>query len=224
MLYRQLKPDEITREGDMARAYGAEAPRSIRPQFVGLPARVSRWPVLRRRTILVLGHGGHGKGEVCRLLTEIYGAVCPSSSEVAAEIILPALNAVCAYAGEVLYASAAEAYAERRNCRDLWAKLISLYNAGDKSRLARDVLARGDVYDGMRCREEFEAAKHLFDHVIWVDASRRLGGAVDPTMAIPQAVAHFTVDNNGTLDDLRRHVDGLIGRIAAAGGKPAGRP
>lgn len=199
---------------------GDDESKGFRPYTgpVGFPAGEYHYPLYKRRAILVIGHGGHGKGEVCKLLTELYGAECMSSSRAAAPHIFPALNAMVAAAEEPLFVSPAEAYEYRRRSdavRLIWKELISLYNTPDKTTLSREILAQADVYDGMRCAEEFAASRHLFDYVVWVDAAARVG-TVDPTLTISRDVADLVIDNNGTLDDLRGAAVRLGARLGVA--------
>lgn len=163
------------------------------------------YPVYRKRAILVLGHGRHGKGEFCRLLSELYGAECLSSSEAALPHIFPALNAIStAWTGEP-FESPEQAHNFRGLHRPMWKELISLYNTPDKATLAREVLSRAEVYDGMRCAEEFEASRHLFDVVVWVDAAWRVP-ALDPSMDIGADAADIVIDNNETIAGLTERV------------------
>ncbi len=207
MLYRQLRGHDRVCEGD--EVCGVESSRYCRDtatpvpkEWVGAMAVCFAQYVYRRRAVLVLGHGGHGKGAFCKLLTQLYGAECLSSSLAALPHIWPALNAIAlAWVGEP-FASPEHAYSMRHHSREVWRELISLYNTPDKTTLTREILSRADVYDGMRCAEEFAASRHLFDYVVWVDASARVG-TVDPTLTISRDVADLVIDNNGTLDDLR---------------------
>lgn len=200
MLYRQLRGHDRVCEGD--EVCGVESSRYCRDtatpvpkEWVGAMAVCFAQYVYRRRAILVLGHGGHGKGAFCKLLTQLYGAECLSSSLAALPHIWPALQAAQRYDFDA-------AYAQRADNRELWRELISLYNTPDKTTLTREILSRADVYDGMRCAEEFAASRHLFDYVVWVDAAARVG-TVDRTLTISRDVADLVIDNNGTLDDLR---------------------
>lgn len=203
---RQLKDDERIRAGDFrtvaSNDFNAAGYYAVGEHDYGLPAGVFHGATFRRRAILVLGHGGHGKGELCKLLTELYGAECLSSSEAALPHIFPALQAALSYTTQPYPSDLAEAHELRHLCRDVWKELIALYNTPDKTTLAREVLSRADVYDGMRCVKEFEASRHLFDYIVWVDASARVP-TVDPTLTISRDVADLVIDNNGTLDDLR---------------------
>lgn len=204
MTPRRLRGGERVKPGDLV----DDGRGGFRPLMgvVGELAGAYSYPVFRKRTLLVLGHGGHGKGEFCRLLSELYGAECLSSSEAALPHIFPALNAALAHDFEGAYTSREQAYNERGGFRPLWKALISLYNTPDKATLAREVLSRAEVYDGMRDAGEFEASRHLFDLVVWVDASERVR-SVDPSMGIKCEVAGAVIHNNGTIDDLRGLVE-----------------
>ena len=109
-----------------------------------------------------------------------------------------------------MYDSPEECYEDRHNHRRLWFDLISAYNTPDKARTAREMLEQGyDMYVGMRSREEFEAAKGLFDLVIWVDRSDHLPNESKESMQLTEADADFTIPNNRSLRDLWLKVDDL---------------
>lgn len=119
--------------------------------------------------ILLLGHGGHGKTTVANLLNELYNYRCASSSEIAFHYIYPALAEANGYK------TMDEAKRDKANNRMLWKELISLLNTSDKTTLAQLIINNNDVYDGMRAIDEYRVSKKLFDVIIWVDASRRVG-------------------------------------------------
>lgn len=156
------------------------------------------------RKILVIGKARHGKDTFCEMLAEATGLKFASSSEFVAEravypVLMPRYG----------YASKAEAYADRVNHRNEWRDLIREYNTPDAARLARELLAENDIYCGMRHIDEFNAARGLFDVVVYVDASGRVGGE-DESMMIPRDVADCEVSNNGTLAALRGSVTAFI--------------
>lgn len=154
--------------------------------------------------VLVLGHGRHGKDTVCEILQETRGWEFQSSSQAALPFIFPSLNAALGNR----YDTHEQAYADRSNHRMLWMELIRLLNAGDLSTLSRMILTDCGVYCGMRNAEEFEASKHLYDKILWVDASHRL--PPDPSMQIaydPRCMTY--VDNNTSLADLRQRLGRL---------------
>lgn len=200
---RRLKGDEVVQIGDLVAKDDNDLSKGFRPLdgcLAGVPVSSFTYPLYRRRAILVLGHGGHGKGTFCRLLAELYGATCMSSSEAALPHIWPVLRQVIPGAD-----TPAQAYALRRGYRSLWRELIALYNTPDLTTLSREILRQADVYDGMRSLAEFEASRHMFGLVVWVDASQRVG-MIDPSLDIPQTVAHIIVENNRDLDGLRQNV------------------
>ena len=129
--------------------------------------------------ILILGPGGHGKDTLAEMLALATGMTFKSSSAAANELaVFPTMSK------EYGYATLEECFADRRNHRIQWKYLISQYITPDKARLCREVLAECDMYVGMRCVEEYEASKHMFDHILWVDASRRIE-KLDPSLSIP---------------------------------------
>ncbi len=150
--------------------------------------------------ILILGHGRHGKDTVAEILRDEYGVSFMSSSAACLDVIYPVLNLVN---GEW---SLPVHYAERHKHRELWKRLISLYNAADPSALTKLILGKCDLYVGMRSAREFRASWLLFDQIIWVDASERVP-EMDPTMEITFAPhCMFCIDNNGDMESLRASV------------------
>jgi hypothetical protein len=124
---------------------------------------------------LILGHARHGKDTVAEIMRDKFNLTFTSSSFAAAEIaVRPFLSKG--------YATLADCYADRVNCREEWRQLITAYNTPDKSKLCREILERTDIYVGMRCPEEYAASKNLFDVVLWVDRAAKLPS--DPTMQI----------------------------------------
>jgi hypothetical protein len=146
--------------------------------------------------VLILGHGAHGKDTVADIVTDFTGLRFESSSmAAAAQAVLPSMPQ---------YASAQECFDDRRNHRQQWRELISAYNTPDKGRLCKEILQRCDGYVGMRCHLEYASVRHLFDHVLWVDASKRV--QPDPSMTIDRDVDMVFIDNNGDIDDTAENV------------------
>jgi len=164
---------------------------------------------MRRPRLLILGYGRHGKDTVAQMLADKHGFKFTSSSEfVGREIIWESW-------GKLRYPDFETMYANRHQWRRQWMEMIALYNTPDKTRTARTMLERGyDMYVGMRRMDEYEASRHLFDYIIWVDRSEHLPpetGSMDITR--DSAEADFTINNNGTLADLDEAVDYLAGEI-----------
>ena len=127
--------------------------------------------------ILILGHGGHGKDEAAKILSNLYGFTYQSSSRAALDAIWPALKEATPCKDKE------RAFQWRGNDRALWKALISLYNTPDKSALVTKVIKQCDMYIGLRCQEEYAASQHLFDLILWIDASKRFP-EIDPSMSI----------------------------------------
>lgn len=159
--------------------------------------------------LLILGKGRHGKDTVAEILRDEYGLSFMSSSLACAEkVVYPAIK------DTHNYRSVEECFNDRHNHRELWAQLISAYNYADPSRLAREILSECDVYVGMRSQREFEAARHLFDHIIWVDASLRLPDAEDSTMLIKWEPSFYTIYNNYGIPELQSAVYEVMANIS----------
>lgn len=168
-----------------------------------------------RRKLLLLGHGGHGKDTLAESLRDLGGLRFASSSETANKLcVYPALRDKYGYASEQ------ECFEDRRNRRLEWYELIGAYNAEDKARLSRHILAEQDMYVGMRDQREFEATRPLVDLVLWVDASARLPEK-DPSLFIAPEEADLCVPNNGTLLQFAARVTYLLQLLNCATFRPA---
>ena len=147
--------------------------------------------------ILILGNARHGKDTLAELLADRFGMTYKSSSEMAMEIFL--FDMLKEKHG---YETMQECFEDRVNHRQIWYLSICDYNKDDRARLAKDILEGHDCYVGMRDLEEFEAAKELFDVIIWVDASKRLGTS-ENTNKIPVSEADMIITNDGTFEDFK---------------------
>jgi hypothetical protein len=161
-----------------------------------------------RPKLLILGAARHGKDTVAEILARKYGFRFTSSSEfVGREIIWDDW-------GKRFYPDFDAMFADRVNHRELWMRMISLYNTPDKTRTARTMLARGyDMYVGMRRMDELSASRHLFEYVIWVE---RAGfppetGSMDITKEL--AKPDYVIHNGGTLEELEASVDVVARQI-----------
>lgn len=189
--------------------------------------------------VLILGHGRHGKDTVAEILRDDFGLSFTSSSMFCAEHVVwnalhnqqealdrhIAAGAPGMTAGQLIgelemmagrqYSSWAECYADRSNFRAAWFSLIAGYCYPDRERLAREIFAENDIYVGLRNRREFHAVMNagLPDLVLWVDASERQGPESMTSITVEEWMAHFTVDNNGTLAELRHNVHTLMANL-----------
>ena len=109
------------------------------------------------------------------------------------------------------YSSTEACYDDRVNHRDTWFQQIERYNTPNWDRAAKEILAYGyDVHIGMRSRKEFEASKHLYDYIIWVDAADRVPPESSSSMELNYTDAQYHFGNNGTKDDLEIAVNQFV--------------
>lgn len=106
------------------------------------------------------------------------------------------------------YKTVEECYADRRNHRIFWADAIDAMNQDDPAFLYRLCLADQDILTGVRKRREFEAvrAANLVDAAIWVERNVPL----DCTQEYGAEDCDFTIENNGSLEDLHAKLDRLV--------------
>lgn len=149
-------------------------------------------------SILILGHAKHGKDEFAARLCKHVPLRFASSSETALVAIYPVLTHILREEDKRVL------FENRSEHRELWRLLIELYNTPDKAALSKLILHDKDVYVGMRTTAEFQASKHLFDLVVWVDGSKRK--PLEPSMQIQQTDDMVYIDNNGSLEDLETQV------------------
>lgn len=162
--------------------------------------------------LLVIGHGRHGKDTVCDILASRYGYSFESSSQFCSKLfIFDMLKDQYGYKNEE------ECYADRHNHRAEWYNAICDYNVPDPAKLGREIFKEHDIYCGLRNKKEFHAMKNtgVFDYAIWVDRSDFLPPESKDSMSLEQWMADFTIDNNGTLEDLHFNVDALMGYISS---------
>lgn len=159
--------------------------------------------------ILVIGYKEHGKDTVGELLRDNHGIDFRSSSLFLAEkVVRPALEAQ-----GITYDTLEECFEDRGNHRVAWRDAISEHNADDPAKLSQAILEVCNCYVGMRSNREFQVARHLFDAVVWVEATGRVlpDGRVleayDESLDIEfDAGIMHRIDNTGTLADLEEKV------------------
>jgi hypothetical protein len=113
------------------------------------------------------------------------------------------------------YSTEEECYADRHNHRQEWYEAICDYNVPDAATLGREIFAAHDIYCGLRNKREFHAMRNtgVFDKAIWVDRSEHLPFENKNSMSLEQWMADYTIDNNGTLEDLEFNTEQLIKHI-----------
>ena len=160
--------------------------------------------------LLVIGHGRHGKDTVCEILRDKYGYSFESSSKFCSKLFI--YNDLKEKYG---YTNEEQCYADRHNHRQEWYEAICDYNIPDPATLGREMFQEYDIYCGLRNKKEFHAMKNkgVFDYCIWVDRSDHLPPENKNSMSLEQWMSDYTIDNNGTLQDLEFNVQQLIGHI-----------
>jgi hypothetical protein len=163
-----------------------------------------------KKNLLVIGHGRHGKDTVCEILRDKYGYSFESSSQFCSKLfIYEQLKDKYGYDNEE------QCYADRHNHRAEWYDAICNYNVPDAATLGREMFKAYDIYCGLRNKREFFAMQNtgVFDYAIWVDRSMHLPPESNDSMSLEQWMADFTIDNNGSLEDLKFNIDQLMNYI-----------
>ncbi len=188
-----------------------------------------------RKKILVLGHGQHGKDTTSRMLAERGFAFTSSSLFCAERVIWPLIvdlelaslfvaslpYVVGTQIGFELqamnreYTDSEECFDDRANHRTLWYEAIKAFNDPNPTKLGRAIFEEHDVYCGLRNVEELEALRKesVFDVAVWIDRSNYVRPESVLSCTVNAHMADYTIDNNGTIDDLRRNVGRFLEKI-----------
>lgn len=196
-----LKPFLTVTQADLI---AATSP-GVTPDQLGFFAS-DKMDTRRNPKILVLGFARHGKDTVSEMLRDNHGLSFTSSSAFCAEhVILPALSPVYGYT------CAEDCIDDKEGHRAEWYQLIQDYNTPDKTRLAREIFARHDVYCGLRSAVEFLACKDsgIFDVVLWVNRPGTIMEDKSSCSVLPFLADHV-IENDGTLEELAEKVDRLM--------------
>lgn len=162
--------------------------------------------------LLIIGNARHGKDTVCEILNDTFDFKFRSSSDFCAErFIYNELK------DKYNYKTYADCFNDRHNHRAEWYNMIHDYCQHDFARLGREIFAENDIYCGLRNKSEFHAMKNtnVFDYAIWVDRSDHLPAEDKTSMSLEIWMADYVIDNNGTVDDLKRNTNDLITRLVA---------
>lgn len=169
-----------------------------------LPPRTHHKPKL-----LIIGHARHGKDTVADEFARQLHLSKLSSSEAAFEMIRDELEQELSEEGWTPDSPDVEGelYVTKFTHRKLWKELIERHTRRKASALVDIILAKSDIYVGMRSLYEFDRTHHIFDAVIYVDASPRVP-ADDPSMEIPRDHSGITIHlpNHSSEDTLPSRV------------------
>ena len=157
--------------------------------------------------LLVIGNARHGKDTVCEILQEKFDYKFRSSSDFCAEKFI--YNELKNKYG---YKNYDECFRDRHNHRVEWYNMIHDYCKDDFARLGREIFAENNIYCGLRNKSEFHAMRNtrVFDYAVWVDRSDHLPPEDKASMSLEIWMADYVIDNNGTVDDLRRNTGELM--------------
>lgn len=148
--------------------------------------------------IAIIGHGRSGKDTVAELLAKQTGLRFDGSIS----------WCIKERVADVLGVSSCSAWENRHKNREQWRKIIDDFRKDDPGCVIRDILCHADIIAGIRARAEFEATKHLFKHVIWVERSV----PPDPTLELTHLDATSYIHNTGAMRDLEFEVSAWSGR------------
>jgi hypothetical protein len=160
--------------------------------------------------LLIIGNARHGKDTVCEILRDEFGYSFRSSSDFCAERFIYA-----ALKDKYQYTSYEQCFTDRHNHRAEWYDMIHEYCRDDYARLGREIFAENDIYCGLRNKAEFHAMRNtgVFDYAIWVDRSDHLPQEDRSSMSLEIWMADYVIDNNGTLEDLKRNTRELVQQL-----------
>lgn len=153
--------------------------------------------------LLIVGHARHGKDSVAAFLYQEFGLTSLASSEAASTLFV--FDSLKEKYG---YSTVDECFEDRVNHRSEWYDLIFEYNAGDRAKLAKEVVRRADVYVGMRSQEELDACleQGVFDAILGVIDRRRPQESSESMNIDIWKHVDVMIENDGTLEELREKV------------------
>lgn len=160
--------------------------------------------------LLITGFGRHAKDTASEYIASKYGLKFISSSEfVGQKAVYPHLKA------KNPSLTWEQCFIERHQNRALWYNLITEYNTPNLARLGTELFEQYDIYCGLRNIDEFNALKtsNVFDHSIWIDASKRLPPEPSSSMTIKPSNCDYIIDNNTTIENLYSNLDTLMQKL-----------
>ena len=156
-----------------------------------------------KKKFCIIGAARWGKDSMAEIWKEEFGIKFKSSSQAASEIFI-----YDTLKKKYNYKNPKECFEDRMNRRKEWYDLICEYNYNDKSRLAKEILKKADIYVGMRDSEEIKECikQNLFHLIIWVDASERLPLEDSSSFNISKSDADIIVSNNDDYQTFKEKV------------------
>lgn len=143
--------------------------------------------------ILIIGYSASGKTTASVILGENASGYYLGTSQII-------LDALCISRGT-------STHIKEEEFGDLWRVFLrdcgNLMREHDPAFLAKACLEHASIVEGVRTREEFNTCKHLFDEILWID--REIATPNETDELIPSD-ADKIIDNNGTIDELRKNL------------------
>lgn len=159
---------------------------------------------IKERNIVIIGLGRHGKDTVAEICRDLFGLEFKASSNFCSELfIFEKLK------NKYNYENEQKCFNDRHNHRSEWFDLIVDFNEKDKTKLGREIFKQNNIYVGLRNAHELLALKveGIVDHVVWVDAKKRLGITENASSnTLEEYNADYVIDNNGTLAELKQNI------------------
>lgn len=155
--------------------------------------------------IAVCGNGGCGKSHACKLISQFTTLKYHHSTSFELKQLI---YRYC----KNKYKTIDDCWHDRKNNRELWAKIIADYNKVDEVRLYREMIISHDILDGIRRPNELIAClkQGIVDISLWIE--REL--TVDSSNLITKDDCDIIIINNGSLEafeeKLSRFCDLLI--------------
>ena len=156
--------------------------------------------------LYITGYGECGKDHAAEYIREKTGMTFASSSQFMCDhIIFDSLKL------KYGYKTSEECFEDRRNHRQEWADLITAFNNHDKTKLARMIFERHDIYVGIRRHDELDAGKSEFKClVVWIDAEGRIQKEPSTSMTVYKEQADIIIQNRTTIDQFHTNLDKFI--------------
>lgn len=153
-----------------------------------------------KRKLVIIGHAGHGKTTVSKVMAKLYNYRLKDPTDFIAEHIM-VKNGYYRNFYDALYYKDSE--------REKWFKAVETYNLSDNTRLVSNIFEHSDIYAGIRKYEELEDVKKKFNPiVIWVE-NKNVKPEPETSCTVKIEQADFVINNPGTLNELYKDVVSL---------------
>ena len=160
--------------------------------------------------ILIIGYSEAGKTTASKLLAKQNNTECMGTAQVIMREIWVDCFQFSAKTPSELGEQAS--FIKKLKLAERFGDLFRIYMRDVGNRLRSDdpaALAKAcleldfPIVEGVRTCEEFNACKHLFDEILWID--RELATPNETDELVPSD-ADKIIDNNGTIDELRENL------------------